>query len=265
MTILIGCDFGCSGIVGEVLFTDGAVPVDHVPGHEAGRCRCGFFRQSVAAQHAVLLAAVVADSQCETGSRAAVAVRCDGVVGRLCRAAGTGLGVCIVAVGIPIAVTVAFFREIIALRFMAADVMLTIVAEDAGGEAFGDAVCRYGVISVSMFMVRCVKLSVRSTADTAYRLSNAGGFAAGMILAGVDYRVGGCFRRCDDGLIPCAGEVLGRGGGFCWNGGGDRRFAVRDGLRIQHCGPVFRKECNRIGVCRMFRVQGDAVAGGGIG
>ena len=112
---LEGRDLFRGGIVREILFADGAVPVCHVAGGKAGGRFGGDFAQDMAAERAVFRSAALAGRLDKAGRRAAVAVIRDGVVGGIRVAVGTSLGVGVIAVGFPIAVDVARLSCVVAL------------------------------------------------------------------------------------------------------------------------------------------------------
>ena len=115
VTVLIVFDLHHAGVVREILFADGAVPVGHVAGGQAGGRFGRDFRQLMGGIIAVNRAAVVADSFRLTCGRTAAALHGDSVVFGFRGAAGAGFGVSAVVVGIPAAVDMAAFGEVIAL------------------------------------------------------------------------------------------------------------------------------------------------------
>ena len=108
------------------------------------------------------------------------------------------------------------------------------------------------------------QLAIGRSARVADRFFQTGRAAAGVSHASIDHGVGGGFGRRNNGLIPCAGEVLGRGGSFLRDGRRDGQLVVVHRLLIQHRGSVRRKERDLIGVDRMLCVEGHAVGGGNV-
>ena len=258
---LVGGELRRAGAVREIFFTDGAVPVGHVAGSKAGGSGRRDFRQFMRAQFAVFLAAVIADRFGKAGGRAAVAVLRDCMVLHICRAAGAGLGVRIIAVGAPGAVIMAAFGGVVAERRMAADVSLAVVAVFARGEALRHAVRFDSFRIAGILVVGVVKFAVGRVADGAFLLRDAGGLAAGMVRAGICHGVGGIFSRRDNGLIPSAGEVLRGRGSLFRDGRGLRHDVVVHRLLVKRRA-VRALEGDGIAVDGMFCVKGDAVFGG---